>query len=303
MISKSKLDEVIAYLNANGFDNTVLHYGFSSETLKRYIRHARKNIPRHAKILLFDIETTPLQVYTFKTFNAFVQGERIIQDWYIISWAAKWLFEPNTFGCVLTKDEAINGNDQRIVQSLWNTINEADIIIAHNGDKFDIKRINTRFVIHKLSPPSPYQSIDTLKVARKYFAFSRNNLDYIGRLTSNKQKIKTDFDLWKNCMNGSETDLEKMFEYNKNDVMLLEEVYLTLRPWIRSHPNIAIYSEAREACCPTCGSMNVTYIGEYTTPAGQYTAMRCLDCGAPSRLGNNLLNTEVRRNLLRSTAR
>jgi len=303
MISQEKLDKIMAYLGAHGFDATILHFNFSSETLKRYIRLARNKHPRRAKILLFDIETSPMELYSFSLFKPAFSTVKIIRDWHIISWAAKWLFEPDIYSDIITPKEIINQDDKRVCKSLWKLIDEADIVIAHNGDNFDLKKINTRFLLHKMPPPSSYYSIDTLKVANKHFAFSSNKLDYIAQLTMNKEKIKTDFDLWKRCLQGEQEALNYMLEYNKKDVLLLEEVYLLLRPWIKSHPNIAVINEAKDSCCPYCGSENYTFVGDYFTPVGQYSSIRCNECGGISRFGSNLIGLHTRRKLLRPVAR
>ena len=71
-------------------------------------------------------------------------------------------------------------NDFHVVKKVWELLNEADIVVAHNGDKFDMRKCNARFIYHGLGPISPVKSIDTLKVARKYFYFNANHLNNLG---------------------------------------------------------------------------------------------------------------------------
>ena len=66
-------------------------------------------------------------------------------------------------------------------------------------------------------------------------------------------KMDTDFELWAQCMQGNDSSLEYMEKYNRYDVELLEEVYLKLRPWIKSHPNVGLYMETEESVCANCG--------------------------------------------------
>ena len=303
MISQTKLLSIMTFLSENGFDKTVEAFGIKDESLKRYIRLSKKNIPRQPKILLFDVETAPMKVLSWSLFKPILGHKNIISDWYVISWSAKWLFSPDIMGDAITPEEALANDDKRIVKSIWELIDQADIIIAHNGDKFDIKKLNTRFLLHKLPPPSPYQSIDTLVIARKNFLLSSNRLDFLGQLIRNKGKIETNLELWIRCINGEKEALDEMLKYNKEDVNLLEEVYVFLRPWMKSHPNVAIYTEANESSCPVCGSKSIVFTGYYTTMAGQYQSFRCTECGAPSRLGANMLSLNDRKKLLRSTAR
>jgi RNase P subunit RPR2 len=126
----------------------------------------------------------------------------------------------------------------------------------------------------------------------------------LGELIRNKGKIETNFDLWKRCKIGDKDALTEMERYNKEDVALLEETYLFLRPWIKNHPNVGLLMDANEPCCPNCGSFNIEITDSYyTTPANQYKAVRCGDCGAPNRLPESIVGTLEKKKLLRSIAR
>ena len=183
-----------------------------------------------AKILIFDVETAPLRSYTWGLWKQNVQPNQIISDWFMLTWAAKWLFDNDVYSDRLTPKEAINQNDKRISQSIWNLINEADIIIAHNAVKFDVKKLNTRFLINGLNPPMPYQVIDTLQHLRKRFNISSNRLDYVNKVLGIGRKMETGgFELWDGCLKGNPDSLKKMEKYNIKDVKILEEKYLRIR--------------------------------------------------------------------------
>ena len=305
MVTSKRAEEVIVFLSNNGIEETAKKFGISKDTIDRYNRVVAQKLPRAPKVLLFDIETAPMTVFTWSLFKPMISPSNIVSDWFIISWSAKWLFNPNTFGDVLTSKEALAKDDKRVVTSLWKLFNEADIVIAHNGNRFDIKKMNARFIMQHLLPPTPYESIDTLLVAKKHFAFSSNKLDYLGHLMARRGKIETNFQLWIDCIAGKKEALEEMFTYNKEDVNILEEVYLQLRPWIKSHPNMGIYTDAHESVCPNCGSTHLDEIGDYTTMAGRFTSFRCMNptCGAIGRMPANNLKLTQRRKLLRSVAR
>jgi hypothetical protein len=190
------------------------------------------------------------------------------------------------------------------MHSIWDLVEVADIIIGLNVDRFDKRKLNTRFILNGFPPPLPYQTIDTLTIAQRQFSFSSNRLDYLGQLIRNRGKLETDFGLWIRCKAGDKDALTEMSKYNQEDVNLLEEVYLYLRPWIKSHPNVGVLMDAVEPCCPNCGSFNIEMTGSYyTTPANQYRAVRCGDCGAPNRLPNSVIGSGDRKRLLRSIAR
>jgi hypothetical protein len=108
--------------------------------------------------------------------------------------------------------------------------------------------------VHKLPPTSYYQQIDTLEVAKKEFGFPSNKLDGLARFLDIPGKIPTGLSLWVSVMQGDPISIKYMEEYNRNDIIVLEKIYLRMRPYIKSHPNLNLYSDINEAVCPTCGS-------------------------------------------------
>lgn len=259
--------------------------------------------PDGIKILLFDIETTPMEVYVWGLFgNKYIQHGNVIKDWNVLSWSAKWLFDSEVMSDIQTSSEAKSRDDKRLLGGIWDLINQADVVIAHNGDKFDLKKLNTRFYMNGYLPPSPYQSIDTLKAVKRNFAFSSNRLDYLGKIMTNKGKISTNFQLWTDCLKGERGALSEMLEYNEEDVRLLEEVYVELRPWIKNHPNVGVYTEGE--VCPSCGSDDINANGGYyTTTVNRYESYRCNSCGSLSRKLQSETSARDRNKLMRPLPR
>lgn len=245
-----------------------------------------------------DIETVPMRSWHWALGKQRILPHQIDRDWFILSWAAKKLYGAEVMSDILSVEEVLELDDSRIMKSVWEVLNKADIVITHNGEKFDHPKINTRCLVNGILPPSSYQIIDTLKHSRKIFAFSSNAQKYITEFLILPQKMETDFDLWIRCVNGDQESLDYMEQYNRADVGGLEELYLKIRPWIRSHPNMAIYGEAVGEACPNCGSSDMRDDGYYTTPAGQFEARRCNDCGAPSRKRLSALVQEQRPELV-----
>lgn len=236
-----------------------------------------------AKILIFDIETAPLKAWVWNRWKQDVHLEQTISEWFMICWSAKWLGSEEVMGDCLTPHEILKEDDSRITESIWDLINEADIVITHNGDNFDLPKLNSRFIVNGLVPPSTYQSIDTCKVAKKVFGFSSNKLDALAGYFGYPQKLETNFDLWRQCLEGDREALNYMLKYNKNDVLVLENVYLRLRPYIKNHPNLS--NITNELCCPCCGSHNIEREeGKYyRTAVSKFGLYRCKDCGALMR--------------------
>ena len=306
MTVTEKMKEVYKLLHNLDPREVASKLGLNEGTVRRYDRAYRQEEnakpDNMAKVLLFDIETTPMEVYAWHLYPKYIHIGQIIKDWNIICWRAKWLFDDTTFGSCQTPEEAVERDDKRVTEELWNAINEADILIAHNLRDFDIKKANTKFLQHDMLPPAPYQVIDTLKSARKHFKFSSNKLDYLCQKLGIGAKIDTGFELWKEVLKGNENALIAINEYCGRDVEILEDLYLKLRPYIKSHPNMALYLEGKENKCTNCGSDKLSYASKpYYTPTGVYQAFRCEDCGAILRSRQTIHKRD--KELLRSTAR
>jgi DNA polymerase elongation subunit (family B) len=287
-------------LNQTEWDIIQNHRREPSIILKQNLPDHFKSVP---KILMLDIETLPMEVLVWGLYKQRIPHTNIIKDWSIVSWAAKWLYDAEVMSDVLTPEEAIAKNDFGIMSSLWKVMEQADIICAHNGIRFDIRKINARFWFHKIPPPAPYQIIDTLKESQKTIGLSSHRLDYISQLISKKGKLDTDFDLWKRCMIGEQEALTYMSTYNKEDVLLLEECYLSIRPFIKNHPNLFIHGESTEKCCVYCGSTELSQTtSSYVTPAGSFQVFRCAKCGGLNRERFSELTKEDKAKLLISVA-
>lgn len=229
------------------------------------------------KVLIFDIETLPIIAYVWQVWQEDIGEHKIIKDWCILSWSAKWLHDDKIISDVLTKREALTRNDERITKNLWNLIEDADVVIAHNGKRFDIRKINTRFWKHKLGKPSSYKMIDTLTAVKSQFSLNHNGQDAIAKFLELEGKLSTAFDLWVGCDTGNTDALAEMQLYNEQDVRLLEQIYLELRSWIPNHPNLNIYQGVLEGC-PICHSTAYEDIGYYYAKNKRYLEHRCNDC-------------------------
>lgn len=304
MVSDQRIEEILAYLHENGQPKALEHFGISVDTLERYKRKVGYKETRQVKILLLDIETAPLHGSFWAPGKQYVTPEQIEVDSFIIGYSAKWLMSAEMMSDFCTPEEAIARDDKRVIQSAYDLVNEADILIGHNLAEFDIPILKSAWLLHGLKPPMPYQMVDTLKVARREFRFASNKLNYLGQIMLSKEKLKTDRTLWARCEKGDEEALKYMEEYCRMDTLLLEEVFLEMRGWIKSFPNMGLLMDSRYKCCPNCGSYDIEMTDKYyTTPASQYRVVRCNSCGAPNRLPESVVDMKGRRNLIRSMAR
>lgn len=246
------------------------------------------------KILLYDIETSPIVGTVWGKYEQDLIW--VIDDWHMLTFAYKWLDEKQTHvlgldDFPLFKKEPTN--DKELVRKLHELFTEADIVVAHNGNRFDQKKSQARFIYHGMQPPAPYKQIDTRLEAKRHFAFTSNKLDDLGEHLGMGRKLKTDKDLWRNCMAGVPSAWEKMKRYNKKDVVLLEKVYLRLRPWINTHPSRAVI-EGIPSACPKCGAKN-SLVGQglrhYTT-VSYAQRYQCKVCGGWGR-SRRMVRTDV----------
>ena len=292
LASKQRLEEISEFALQYGIAKASKKFGVTTSTVERYKRaYNKKTLP---KILIFDIENAAVSAYVWNTqvWKAFVGHDQIEKDWFMLTWSAKWLYDNEITHDLLTPSEAKKGDDSRLVKNLWELFEEADIIVAHNAHKFDAPMANTRFIMNGLPPVSPYQIIDTLQIARKNFRFTHNKLEYLARLFGFGSKDKTEFQLWVDCMKGDPKALKRMSDYNDQDVLLLEEVYLKLRPWMKSHPNLNNFTE--DGVCSYCGSKELLAKGTYRTAVNEYQTYQCQECKGYTRESKNSLQPVAR---------
>jgi hypothetical protein len=237
------------------------------------------------RILLLDIETFPDVVYTWGLYEA--NAIEVKEHWYLLSYASKWFGEKG-ITCRGIDDtgglKKIGNDDKALMKEIHALLDEADIVVAHNAVKFDVKKINARLIVHGFAPPSPYKVVDTLRAVRQVAAFSSNKLDWLSKQLGIGRKVEHQgFPLWKACAAGDVNAWAKMKTYNIHDVKLLESLYVRLAPFIRQ-PNAALYNSGEVCVNPACGSKKVhIYPGLYHANTRTYRRFQCKACGKWAR--------------------
>ncbi len=246
-------------------------------------------IKQEPKILTFDIETTPIEAYTWgpKWETNLIQVQ---EESRILSYSAKWLNGKHiTKGWPNYKGYKKGVKDDKaIVRDIWELFNELDILIVQNGQAFDVKTMNSRFLFHKLTPPSSYKVVDTKREAKKYLrlpSYSLNDMCFyfgIGRKEEHEG-----FPLWTKCMAGEKAAWKRMLRYNKKDVAITEKLYLVIRPFMSSHPNVNMYKKPG-MFCPKCGTDKLNWEGWHRNKTTKYHSFSCKDCGSWGRDTHNV---------------
>jgi len=243
-------------------------------------------------IVVFDIETMVKKAFLFRAGKQYVNADNFTDENKMICWSAKVLGDSKSYHDCMTPEEAINKDHSRIVKSLWDVLSQADFTISHNGINFDLPMVNTFFLKDKLGLPGKFRNIDTCAIARRTFKFESNRLDYIVRyLGLNSGKSDTDFQLWIDCYNGDKKALKKMQDYNINDIVILEDLYNAMVPYIPNFYNMGVWGDVDERVCPYCRSTNFKENGYVYSPNGKFHSYRC-ECKAIFRSKLNLLSKE-----------
>jgi DNA polymerase elongation subunit (family B)/predicted RNA-binding Zn-ribbon protein involved in translation (DUF1610 family) len=241
------------------------------------------------RILLLDIETSPNTVHCWGLFQQNVGINQILESSEVMCWAAKWHDEKE----VMFMSNYDNSHT-KMISVMHSLLDDADVVVHYNGKKFDMPTLNKEFLLHGYAPPSPYKQIDLLRVVRSQFKFPSNKLDYVAqRLGLGKKTKHEGHELWIKCMNKDPLAWKKMERYNKQDVVLLEKLYTSLLPWIKSHPNHNLYNDL-EHSCPNCGSNKLHRRGNARTIGGVYQRFQCTDCGSWSQGTKSIKTVEVK---------
>jgi hypothetical protein len=278
------------------------------------------------KILVIDIETTPMIGYFWGLFDQNIGLEQVLAGWSIMAFAAKWYGEDEPMiymdqrKNLTSKNPLTNAlklsNDKKMVRKIADLLDEADIVLGQNSKGFDTKKINSRIKFHnsrakkksqRIEIPSSYKHLDTMLLNKKHFSDTSNKLEYMSNTYNNKYK-KLDhkeypgFKLWGAAMAGEKKVWPVIEKYNKFDVLSTEEYYTdNLRAWDNSI-NFNVYREAEDTVC-TCGSKNFKLNGFSYTSVGKYRRYKCKDCGSELKSRVSELTKEKRASLKIGTVR
>lgn len=241
------------------------------------------------KLLHLDIEVAPSTVHAWGLFNVNVGINQIMESSYTLCYAAKWHGSKE-----ILFDSIYINKPEKMLAKLHALIDEADAICTYNGKNFDMKILHKDFLLYDLPPPAPYKNIDLLQVMRKKFKFVSNKLDFISQaLNLGKKEKHQGHQLWIDCMNNDPKAWSIMEKYNKQDVKLLEKLYVKILPWISAHPNRNLY-DGTEHNCPNCGSNKLQRRGTSHALAGSYQRWQCQGCGSWSQTSKAVSTVKIK---------
>lgn len=253
------------------------------------------------KVLIYDLETSPNIGYFWKMWKENIGWNQVIEVGTVITWSAKWLGDDK----VMSMSEYFDGTIP-MLQGLHDLMNEADVIVAYNGNRFDRPVMNAAFVLADFEPPAPSKQVDMYVVVKNQFRFLSNRMDAVAQELGLELKTDTGgFDLWSRCMDGDEEAWKEMLIYNEQDVRVLEQIYTKLLAWIPNHPHSALYAgpDNGKRTCPTCGSSHVQSRGTAKTSTMVYRRYQCMDCKSWSRERLSDKSLQVKPQLVRDNTK
>lgn len=245
---------------------------------------------REPRIVLWDIETVQNLVASFTLYSRgglFLPHRNVVRERYIVTASWKLLNEPKVHSVSVLDDpkrfKRAPHDDRYVCQKLHEMLSTADVIVAHNGDDFDIRWTEGRMLVHGLDPLPPILKVDTKKIAKSRFNLNSYRLDYLCRYLGLGQKMEIDPERWMEILRNdskARAAIQQMVEYNKVDILLLEGLFKRLQPFMPNHVNRQLFGGA-PGTCPRCGSAKVERREFHYSTTRVYPRFRCLNaaCG------------------------
>lgn len=235
------------------------------------------------KVLFWDVETTYVRARIWNMGKQYVGHEKIVDGdrTKIICIGYKWLGEKKTH---ILKWNNKTQDCSKIIRDFSKVVEEADVAIAHNGDRFDVKHFNTQCLLYGLPPVNWPTTEDTLKQLRQKFYLPSYKLDYVAKMLFGEGKNPMNFQDWIDIIEGKnqktkDAALEKMIKYCKKDVQLLEDAWKVVAPYLEPKVNRSLIKNNHRLGCPSCGNDKVHKDGRKVTKSGIYQRYQCQTCG------------------------
>ena len=175
--------------------------------------------------------------------------------------------------------------DRSLLKAIEKPIKEADIVITWYGKRFDEPYLQTRRLMNGLPPLAFKAHLDLWETAKRYLKFNSNRLDTVSRaipLRKKERKTAIESHHWVKAAAGHRPSINYVIKHCKADIKVLEEVYLSMLPFIKKHPNVAYIQTLERALdrCPRCGKGGAVKDGFAATAAQIKQVWYCKNCKA-----------------------
>lgn len=230
-----------------------------------------------AKILFLDIECSMALGYFYGLYDQNISIQNIVEHPRMIAFSAKWYGRKKT----LFYSE-YHHSRKEMLEEMHALLDEADVVVGWNSKTFDIKWINSEFMVEGMKPPAPYKQIDLMREVKRNSRFISHKLDYVSERLLDENKIEYSMAKMWVIVNDPRTDeatrkkeWNSMKRYAIKDTVLLEPLFEGLKPWIKMpHP-----VSSDENSCHNCGGTHLQRRGTVKTMYSEYARLYCVDCG------------------------
>lgn len=240
------------------------------------------------KMLIYDIEVSPLLAWTYNRYNTNVL--KVEQEQQLLSFAYLELIidgkktildgDLNNVKCITLND--VGFSQEKLTEKAWELFNNNQVIIGYNNKAFDDKMIYRYFMKYGLPVPTPIKQLDLFKEWKKIGKLSSNGLNAVNRYINHDGKTEiTVEDVWYRCIRCRDKEaFEQLREYNKQDVVLTYNLMKSILPFMKNYPNLSLLLN-HPLACPKCGHINDFEEADYYyTNVGRYNQYRCKKCNS-----------------------
>lgn len=238
-----------------------------------------------------DIETAPMEAYAWQPKVEYIGHEMVEQCTTVICASFR---HPKTKQiqtlAVSPKSVKTVRNDREVCNNIHRLLTYCGennvVIVSQNGDRFDLPKLRARFIFYRFKPLPPLITVDTLKQARAIGGFDYKRLDFLDKFLHGQGKVETrGWPMWRDIVSTHSTEskrrkaLKEMIGYCEGDILALERVYETLKPYMKNHPNVNLWKRTYDHC-PSCGENGLRYATKpHFNKTRVYRRMSCKYCG------------------------
>lgn len=225
--------------------------------------------------LIFDVEVSPCQGYFWRPgYGINVSASNVRVYGAVICLAYK--FESEQKIHTLQWDD--KQSDYKLLKEFVPIMQEADEIIGHNHQGFDVKWIRTRCLFHRLPCPPNFVMTDTWLQSKRYFRFPGNSLKAVARYLGLEGKLEPSPGLWEKVVfDKNKKAMKELLAYCRRDVDQTAKVFQEFVPYTDPAP---LHRGSSMQDCAHCGSSNTRWEKDRTSTAGiKKTQFRCQEPG------------------------
>lgn len=232
------------------------------------------------RILFFDSENAPNIVAAWGIHEQRINYSDIVREWFFISIQWQWGNSKKVCHSSLLDDakrfRKDFTDDYHVVKTAHELLSESDIVVGHALKRHDMKKLQAKFIEHKLPPLNMPQLVDTLEWARK-FGFTSKKLGDLCTKLGLEKKLTHDPGLFLKAGLGDVAAIKKVITYGLGDIPTLKQLYERLKPYSH-HPNLNLWRGTNVDCCPSCGCTEFEASGYRYTKVGRVPRNRCKSC-------------------------